>query len=348
MRILFVIAIGLGLLGAAGLLIVNSTSGQDALMKKMLQIAFDRQPQEWGRDSLRVVICGSASPLGNNPDSAQACIAIVTPEHFFLIDAGAGSQLRINQAGLPSSRLTGVLLTHFHSDHIAALPDINLASWVTGNKGGVTVYGPAGIQQVIDGFNQAYALDRGYRVAHHGAELMPIQGGQLSAVKIQPGIIWQDGSLTIRAIEVDHSPIEPALGYRIDYKGRSVAVSGDTVVHEGFISAVRDVDVVIHDVLARHVLDGLKQAAAEAGRTRLAQITNDVIDYHADSLTLQKASDDAGIQNLVLYHLVPVPANAFIEKIFMRGLSSKTILGKDLMVFDLPVNTAEVNITDPP
>ena len=93
-------------------------------------------------DGMRVVVCGSASPLGNDPTRAQACIAVLTPEHFFPFDVGARSPLRINQAQLPLRRLNGVFLTHFHSDHIASLPDVNLTSWVQGRGDELHVYGP--------------------------------------------------------------------------------------------------------------------------------------------------------------------------------------------------------------
>ena len=76
-------------------------------------------------ESLRVYVCGSASPLGMG--QAQACIAVITPEHFYLIDSGAGSTDNINRLGLPTSRLQGLLLTHFHSDHIAEIYEVNLA-----------------------------------------------------------------------------------------------------------------------------------------------------------------------------------------------------------------------------
>jgi hypothetical protein len=32
----------------------------------------------------------------------------------------------------------------------------------------------------------------------------------------------------ITALEVDHTPVKPAFGFRIDYSGRSVVLSGDT------------------------------------------------------------------------------------------------------------------------
>ena len=49
--------------------------------------------------------------------------------------------------------------------------------------------------------------------------------------------------------EVDHKPIRPAFGYRIDYAGRSVVLSGDTRISENSIRHAQDVDVPIHEVV---------------------------------------------------------------------------------------------------
>ena len=86
--------------------------------------------------SLRVYVCGSASPLGMG--QAQACIAVVTPEHFFLIDSGAGSTDNISRLGLPTSELDGLLLTHFHSEHIEEIYEINRNAWEQGRPRAVT------------------------------------------------------------------------------------------------------------------------------------------------------------------------------------------------------------------
>ena len=84
------------------------------------------------------------------------------------------------------------MLTHFHSDHIAGLADVNLASWVAGRQASMQVYGPQGVETVVAGFNQAYRLDRGYRIAHHGEKLLPRSAGPMQANTFQPGLVWQD------------------------------------------------------------------------------------------------------------------------------------------------------------
>jgi ribonuclease Z len=296
-------------------------------------------------DGMRVVICGSGSPLGNVSDRAQACVAVITPEHLFLFDVGARSPLRIAQARLPMNRLGGVFLTHFHSDHIAGLPDVNLASWVQGRRASLEVHGPAGIDTVIAGLNQAYQLDRGYRVAHHGSDLLPPGAGSMTAVQFTPGeVVWQDGLLTVTSFMVDHTPVSPAVGYRVDYGGRSVVISGDTVITDSLFAAARGADLLLHDALSRTLLDPMISAATELKLPILPRILTDVIDYHADATGIEAMAADAGIRQLAYYHLVPVPGNALAEKMFARGLAPETILVRDLQTFDLPAGSTEIRI----
>jgi ribonuclease Z len=315
---------------------------QDAFMRTGVAAMLSSTPETF--DGLQVVVCGSASPLGNNPDRAQACLAVVTPDHLFLVDVGARSPLRIAQAQLPMNRLTAVMLTHFHSDHIAALADVNLASWVAGRRASMLVYGPEGVETVVAGFNQAYRLDRGYRTAHHGEALLPPSAGPMKAMTFQPGLVWQDSDMTVTSFLVDHPPIDPAVGYRFDYRGRSVVISGDTNASDNLFTAAADADIVFHDALARDSLDIMQNSMAKAGRSSLAQIIADVTDYHADTRTLEEAATAAGIEQLVLYHLVPTPMNSLTETMFLRGLSDKTLLAHDLQVFELPPESDEIII----
>ncbi len=338
----------LGLTGllAAAVVVSGCSAVEDALFERAARsaVAADDPPI----DGLRVVVCGSASPLGNDPERAQACIAVLTPDHFLLFDVGARSPLRMAQARLPMGRLDGVFLTHFHSDHISALPDANLVSWVQGRRESLPVHGPDGVQEVVAGFNAAYRLDRKYRVEHHGTELLPPKAGPMTAVPFAPdGVVYRDDLLTVTAFPVSHPPIEPAVGYRVDYRGRSVVISGDTNASESLFEAARGADLVLHDALSRHMLDTMIEAATEADVPVLPRIMTDVIDYHADSLTLEAPASEAGVRQLALYHLVPAPPSGIGERIFRRGLSRDTLLVRDLQTFDLPPDSTEIRIHEP-
>jgi len=132
------------------------------------------------------------------------------------------------------------------------------------------------------------------------------------------------------------------MAYRIDYAGRSIVISGDTIVTEDLFIAAKDVDLLFHDALSREVLSVMIDAATHVGRERVAQIMSDVIDYHADASQLEERSDAANIQQLVFYHMVPTPANPLLSIVFKRDLNGKTILAEDNMVFTLPVGSREI------
>ena len=345
-KLFYAIAAAALVLAAGATLVYNMAAGQDALFRQAAQSLMEQTPP--ALNGMRVLVCGSASPLGNDITRAQACIAVITPEHFFVFDVGARSPLRIAQARLPMNRLNGVMFTHFHSDHIAGLPDVNLASWVQGRNTSLEVYGPTGVGVVVNGFNQAYQLDRRYRVAHHGADVLAPAAGPMTAVAFTPGeVAWRDELMTITSFPVDHAPIAPAVGYRVDYRGRSAVISGDTNATDSLFAAAQGADLLLHDALSRTLLDPMIEAARGANIPAMPRIMTDVIDYHADALSIEARAAEAGVRQLAYYHLVPVPANGLTEKMFARGLMSSTLLVRDLHTFDLPANSTEIHIREP-
>ena len=300
---------------------------------------------EKSSDSLKVFICGSASPL-LDIKRAKACIAVITDSEFFVFDTGSGSGGRLSAGGLPLPKLSGVVFTHFHSDHISDVYNINLTSWAFGRKYPLPVYGPEGIHRVVNGMNDAYALDRGYRVAHHG-ELLDPEHGLLIARPIETGRFYQRGDFSITAIPVDHNPIEPAFGYRVDYADRSVVISGDAVVSKHLMEASEGVDLLLHDALSSKMILGASSRAAKAGKAQVAQILKDVLSYHAHTQDIAEAARAADVKQLAFYHMVPPPRTPEAESLFMEGVPSDVLLTEDLMWFELPRDSEELIVTRP-
>ena len=335
---------GIGILAVViALGIWNSRAGQDWLLEQAVTAAMKRPPPISEFDGLQVFMCGTSSPLPA-PDRAQACVAVLAGESLYLVDAGAGSAQVAALGQLPLEHLEAVFLTHFHSDHIAALPEFNLNSWVAGRGRPMVVYGPTGVSEVVDGLNGAYRLDLTYRVAHHGEELLAPELGVMEAKLMKAGTVLDIGNLTITSFPVNHDPVRPAVGYRFDYRGRSVVISGDATITPGLIDAATGADLLLQDSLSLPIVKSLEKASAGS---RMEKIFLDIQDYHAHASDLSVLVDKIGVRQLALYHLVPPPQNALFEKIFSRDLPEGTVLTEDGMVFELPTGSEKVTVITP-
>ncbi len=303
--------------------------------------------------ALHVVICGSGSPLPS-VERAGPCTAVIAGGRMFLIDVGAGSTENLRLWGLPVGSLTGVLLTHFHSDHIGELGEVTFRSWTGGRAVPLDVYGPDGVERVVAGFQAAYELDVSYRVAHHGANLLPPDGGKAAAHPIELNedassrVVYDEDGLKITAFLVEHEPISPAVGYRIDFGGRSVVVSGDTIRSANLEAASQGVDVLVHEVLSDALIGGAAQALESGGNERTGQMLRDTLDYHTFPADVHALAADAKVKLLVLSHLVPPLPAAQAETVFMRGrvedAPNEAVVAVDGMHIVLPANSDERTI----
>jgi len=206
-----------------------------AMATNMIKQRFISQSEKWD-DGLYAGLAGTAGPF---PDIKRAgpCIVVKAGDHLYIVDAGQGAARNVALMGFQMGKVEAVLLTHFHSDHIADLGEIMMQRWVGGsNTKPLDVIGPIGVETVVEGFNRAYSLDDGYRVAHHGAATVPPSGAggtarpfSLSAGEDASVVVIDDGGLKVTAFKVNHAPVSPAVGYRFDYKGKSLVISGDTI-----------------------------------------------------------------------------------------------------------------------
>jgi len=150
----------------------------------------------------------------------------------------------------------------------------------------------------------------------------------------------------ITVIRVDHSPISPAYGYRIDYKERSIAISGDTIYSRGFVAAAKGTDVMFHEALNPRMVRQLRAKLAERGRKDSARIIGDIPGYHASPADAARAAKVAGAKALILYHVVPsIPAGP-MEGLFLGDAASRydgiLKVGSDGLLVSLPAKGKDV------
>lgn len=303
-------------------------------------------------DGLHVGLCGAGSPLPD-PERSGPCVAIVAGDALWVVDAGSGASRGLSRMRLPPGRVRGVLLTHFHSDHIDGLGELLLQRWAGGAHGEPTpVHGPPGVEAVLDGFTRAYALDSGYRVAHHGPEIVP-PGGAGGVAQTFPmpaegesAVVIEEDGLVVRVFAVEHAPVEPAVGYRFEYGGRSVLVSGDTKKSATVERFARGVDVLVHEALSPKLVGVMTRGAARAGVANVEKITRDIQDYHTSPVEAAEIAQAAGARHLLFHHIVPPLPVAPLRTIFLEGVADAyagpATIGTDGTWFTLPAGSDEI------
>ncbi len=301
-------------------------------------------------DGLHVALCGTGSPLPN-VDRAGACTVVIAGKTIFVVDAGEGGARNISIMGIPNARIDRLFLTHFHSDHMDGLGPMMLLRWTgAAVTSPLPVHGPNGVEAVIAGFNAAYAQDNRYRTAHHGEALAPPSGAGATAMPFElagdSAVVFAVDGLKVTAFRVDHNPVSPAVGYRFDYKGRSVVISGDTAKSATLETVSKGADLLLHEALQPKLVGKMTKALDARGMKNTAQITRDILDYHASPEDAAESAKKAGVQQLVLTHIVPPIPSRFFNAAFLGDARDRfggvITVGEDGMFFSLPAKSKTI------
>ena len=280
-----------------------------------------------GDAALIVTLLGTGDPTPRI-DRFGPSTLVEAGDKALLFDIGRGAMQRLYQIGHSSAKLDAIFLTHLHSDHVVGLVDLWLTGWVIDRrKSPLRIYGPPGTAEMVEHLGAAFTFDIDIRTSE--ARLDP-QGVRLEVVEMEDGFVWSEGDVTVRAFLVDHSPVEPAFGFRVDRDTHAVALSGDTRYSEALIRHARGVDLLLHEVAEaseerkaeRPLLPRLAHhtQAADAGRVFTAVRPKLAVFTH---LVLVDGFDPAG--------LIPLARSTW---------DGPLVVGEDLMTFRIGAEVA--------
>ncbi len=308
-------------------------------------------------DTLKVTFCGTSGPLPVR-DRAKTCVIVQAAGKLYAVDVGPESTKNLMLWRLPMADARAIFLTHLHSDHIAEVGEFNMQSWVAGRTAPLILVGPPGTEKVAKGFNLAYENDHVFRNAHHehGEVKLPIAAGLLTPQVVampkpdaQGGatkVVWHDGDLTVTAILVAHNPATPAYGYRFDFKGRSVVLSGDTRKWPPLATAAKGADVLIHEAQNSDMTKQMSQGLKMLGNPRMSSIMADTLSYHTTPVEAADIARMAGVKRLVLYHITQAGLPGFTAETFTKGMDAGGALdwriANDGMTIELPAGSSEI------
>jgi len=338
-----VVAAGL----AVGLLMPSRDP--DAFLENSLRQQQETQEQAFAdyldKDEIKVVLVGTAGPM--SPNLAQNSTAVFVNGQFLLFDAGDYAQKRMEQFNLPVASLDAVFLTHFHNDHIADVGEVMQRSFIGGRTKDLFIHGPTGTEQVVNGFIAVYTADSSYRTGHHGEEHMPSEFHFATPVEFDENetevLVYEQDGVLVTAFAVSHPPVEPVFGYKIEFAGKKVIISGDTLITDSLREHSKSADLVVMDTMNYDFVEALEKAYRSVGDDRMATIFYDIREYHPDVHDIARFATEQNVARLALTHYAPsVPTQAQLRAVYVdpirSGYDGEIIAGSDGTTIRLPLD----------
>ncbi len=276
--------------------------------------------------STHLVLLGTAGgPTPKRSRSAPAQ-AVVVDGHTYLVDCGSGVARQLALAEIPVQSLTGVFITHHHSDHNADFGNLFLLSWGSNLDHPVAAFGPPPLGAMTEHFFALNETDIRIRIADEGRP--PLRELVREAEVTSPGLVYEDERVRVTAALVDHPPFDVALAYRFDTADRSIVISGDTAASPALIELARGCDVLVHEVLYAPALDWI------TSQSNGSTLRRHLVDSHTDVTEVGAIAQKAGARTLVLSHFVPSDADISDDvwrEAAADGYDGEVIVGHDLL-----------------
>ena len=195
---------------------------------------------------MRVTLLGTAGPE-YFPDRLGISTLVEADGELLLFDAGRGVNQRLYQSRVNPKDIAKIFITHLHNDHFEGLPALWMTPWfLLGRDHGFELWGPEGTEQMVQGMRLMFGHDLKARVN----QFNPIETLVIRTHIISDGVVYEKNGVKVIAFPVEHADGNPAFGYRVDWNGRRVVLSGDTTLNENVVKHATGVDLIVHNVIA--------------------------------------------------------------------------------------------------
>lgn len=279
-------------------------------------------------------------------DRAQSSNLLVVNGTFYLVDAGDGVLRRLTQAGVNFRQIDKVFITHGHDDHTAGLGVLMSVSWDFQRHDPIDVYGPPGTSALVRGAAEYFKVN---------AEIRWAEGRRTPLADVfvghdaEPGLIYQDANIEVRAVENTHFHIPAGSPYYGRYKSfayrfrtadRVIVFTGDTGPSDAVTELAKDADILVSEVGSP---EDVKQVLIKSGTWQAMTpeqqraFMHHAMEEHLTPDEVGKMAARANVKEVVLTHLLPTinerdDYQRLVPEVG-KYFSGRVMVARDLMEF---------------
>lgn len=290
---------------------------------------------------------GTAGGPMPTPDRGEPSNMLRAGDRYILVDTGDGTVNQLGRLGMNLGRVDTVFISHHHLDHTGGLAAVVGLRWMNNFPGQLTVYGPPGTRELIDGL--VASLQPQARIGFGvGAASAPPEGS-VRVIELVDGQRVELGELSVTAAantHFDHEGKVSAPGalshsYRFDFGARSITYSGDTGPSSAFTNLATDTDLLVTEIMDFEALVAeIAQQRPDMPPHIRAQMEEHLFTHHLTAEQVGQLAQTAKVGQVLLTHyaIPPTSLAAHADKL-LDGIrthySGAVHFGRDLATVDV-------------
>lgn len=296
---------------------------------------------------VRLVLLGTQGGPNYTETRGEQANVLLVDDQPYLVDCGYGALAALKKAGVNHRQIAQVFITHLHDDHTADLAALLIRQWTDGRVQPTAVIGPYGTAKMVEAVIAFGEANAAIRLVDEARSVKPAQmfKGRDIAATASPAEIFSDERLTVRAVENTHYPPESkarmpyrSVAYRLDARGRSFVISGDTGYSTGLVALAKGADVLVCEAMdvpaMRKAFNGMVARGMYADNPE--GVWRHIVAAHTPLEDAGRMASEAGVRTLVLTHIIPgaldpLPDESYLAQV-RKTFRGEIVVGRDQLV----------------